>query len=228
MTLVLILSLPFVLGARPITGTRALRPERSVQTPVRFPTADSALARQFLAAVRGASPVLCELALRSLDNRFGGWWTQTSIGPASDDASARALLEWSGGRDARSDASAVPLLRAALSDADLCTRYTAAHLLGAMRDDERALAALLAELGSGNPRTREMAALGLGEAGATAATDEILELLDDSDARVRRTTTWALGEIEDPTALPHLLTSLRDDSDAGVRTMAAWAIANMH
>jgi HEAT repeat protein len=44
---------------------------------------------------------------------------------------------------------------------------------------------------------------------------------------VRINAAWALGEIEDPAAIPALTAALRDDRDPEVRRMAAWALGNI-
>jgi HEAT repeat protein len=70
-------------------------------------------------------------------------------------------------------------------------------------------------------------ALGLGYAEDPAAIADLGDALDDSSSEVRAAATWALGEIEDASAIPLLIPVLRDDTDPGVRRVAAWALGEI-
>jgi hypothetical protein len=178
-------------------------------------------AEEFLAAVRGADPVACELILRSVGQGWGWGW-----GGRAPDAE-RAVLErvrWATGR--RSDPASVPVLAAGLEDVDACVRRASARLLGATRHAD-AVAALLGALQSANATTRQLAAVGLGYADQPEAVDPLLGALSDGDASVRVAAAWALGRIEDRRAVTPLTRLLLDDADAGVRRAAAEALGDI-
>lgn len=52
-------------------------------------------------------------------------------------------------------------------------------------------------------------------------------LAEDSNAEVRRTAAWALGQLEDRTATPALVQALREDASVEVRRMVAWAMGQV-
>ena len=184
---------------------------------------DSMRAVRLLENARGANPVMCELAMRSIDNRYGNWG---SAGRAPDAIiGQRALLEWAASEIETADA--VPALGAALSDDDVCVRRMAARLLGRVKH-RSALTMLMGRLEDGDERTRQMAAVGLGYAESRDAVEALLSVLDDRIAAVRAAATWALGEIEDERAVDALTRLLSEDSDAMVRRQAAWALGNMY
>ncbi len=184
---------------------------------------DAVRAQLLLDNARGANAVMCELAMRSIDNRYGGWG---SAGRAPDATiGQRPLLEWASSEI--EDADAVPVLGAALSDGDVCVRRMAARLLGRVKHPS-ALAMLLRRLEDGDERTRRMAAVGLGYADNRDAVEPLLNVLDDRVAAVRAAATWALGEIEDERAVDALTRLLAEDSDPMVRRQAAWALGNMY
>lgn len=184
---------------------------------------DSTRAVRLLDNARGANPVMCELAMRSIDNRYGGWG---SAGRAPDAIlGQRALLEWASSKI--EDADAVPVLGAALSDDDVCVRRMAARLLGRV-EHRSALTMLMNRLEDRDERTRQMAAVGLGYADNRDAVDALMDVLGDRVAAVRAAATWALGEIEDERAVDSLTRLLANDSDPTVRRQAAWALGNMY
>ena len=184
---------------------------------------DSTRALLLLDNARGANPVMCELAMRSIDNRYGSWG---SAGRAPDAViGQRALLEWAGAEIKNADA--VPVLGEALSDTDVCVRRMAARLLGRVKH-RSALTMLLSQLENGDDRTRQMAAVGLGSADTSDAVGALLSVLTDRVAAVRAAATWALGEIEDERAVDALTRVLSEDSDPMVRRQAAWALGNMY
>ncbi len=71
----------------------------------------------------------------------------------------------------------------------------------------------------------------LGEIGSGggdgAATPRLVNALGDTEPLVRATAAWALGEIEDRSALPSLTRLLREDDNPDVRKAAAWALGNL-
>ncbi|MGH7718066.1 MAG: HEAT repeat domain-containing protein, partial [Gemmatimonadaceae bacterium] len=99
--------------------------------------ADSADVAAFLAAVRGAHPLMCDLAAWVVDGNFGwGHWGGGNGPGLIGDEQARALARWALGR--KHNESDIPVLRAALSDPDACVRRMAAPLLGRI-DSPRAV-----------------------------------------------------------------------------------------
>lgn len=93
-----------------------------------------------------------------------------------------------------------------------------------------AVPGLLDALGNSDWKTRKFAAMGLGEV------DQIIELgkviaalagrLTDAHVEVRDRSAWALGEIEDASAVDPLLNALKD-SEVRVRARAAWALGEI-
>src|SRR5688500_2164756 len=89
---------------------------------------DSAAVVAFLAAVRGVDPVVCDLAVRTVDQGWGWGGSETPASAAARDARVREILR-AVTRDLR-DAAVVAPLRAGLSDADHCVRRMSGPLLG--------------------------------------------------------------------------------------------------
>lgn len=186
---------------------------------------DSASLTRFLAAVRGADPVLCEIALRTMDGR--GWWSSwgSISGSALElDSASAALIRWS--HATRSDAALVPRLATALRDDDRCVRRVASGFLARIEHDASTIA-LTAALGDANAGTRSAAAVGLGIADAKRGVQPLIQRLRDPSADVRRSAAWALGAIEDKAALLPLVEVLERDGDARVRQAAAWALGQV-
>lgn len=182
---------------------------------------DSAFAEQFLAGVRGASPLVCEMAARSL----GMGWSWRGLDQHPDASrESQQLIRWATGRLETGDI--VVTLVARLEDSDACVRRMATRLLGRIRHP-RAVEALVGALGSANPWTRQLAAVGLGYAEDRASVDPLLRALRDQEASVRAASAWALGEIEDERPVPALAGVLSRDPDAGVRRAAAIALGNI-
>lgn len=194
--------------------------------------ASDTLAASLLATVRGADPVVCELAVRAVDGRHG--WSSTvdelvGVG-APLSPLQRATVRWAihdrntgpGDRDP----AAIDPLAAGLRDADPCVRRMAALKLGRMRQP-RAVSALLAALAAPDPGLRAAGALGLGYAEDAATIGELGAALGDASPQVRATAAWALGAIEDERAIPQLLPVLARDEDADVRMAAAWALGEI-
>jgi hypothetical protein len=191
--------------------------------------ADS-LANALLSTVRGADPVVCELAVRAVDGRHG--WSSTA-----DDLAGvgmpltplqRATVQWAiaGGEEGFADAAAVEPLTTGLRDPDPCVRRVAALKLGRGRDP-RGIAALRAALAAPDASLRAVGALGLGYAEDPATIDDLGGALDDSSPEVRAAAAWALGEIEDARAIPFLIPVLGQDDDPAVRRVAAWALGQI-
>ncbi len=156
---------------------------------------DSAAVDQLLRAARGADPVLCELARRTVDQQ-GGWWGGGGelpgvLGAGSDSQPPRVVTA-AVARGARAP-GVVPLLRVALGDADPCVRRLAAPLLGRV-EGAPARDAMLAALRDPSPATRHAAAIALGFAGAPEARGPLVAALrTDPAPPVRAAAAWALG-----------------------------------
>lgn len=184
------------------------------------------LASALLATVRGADPVVCELAVRAVDGRHG--WSSTADELAGVGAPLtplqRATIQWAvESEEEHADAGVVEPLAAGLRDPDACVRRMAALKLGHTRDP-RGIAALHAALEAPDVAQRAVGALGLGYAEDPAAIDDLGDALDDASPEVRAAAAWALGEIEDARAIPLLIPVLSGDEDPGVRQVAAWAL----
>jgi hypothetical protein len=184
--------------------------------------ADADFAARVIEQARGTNEFMCELALRSIDNRFGGgYWIHVPDAAIEQ----RDLIEWV--TDQTESAEAVPVLSDALSDRDLCVRRVAARLLGHVKHP-RALEALLDRLRSGDAETRQMAAIGLGHQDDRNAVEALLRALTDRAATVRAAVAWALGEIEDRRAIAALTRALKEDPDPTVRRQAARALGEIY
>jgi HEAT repeat protein len=194
---------------------------------------DTAVVAAVLAAGRGANPLLCELALRSIDrpsrwNGDMGWVIGVVPGDyALRRGDARVQRVAPAALEALHDPAAIAPLRSAIGDADPCVRRLAASLLGRLHHP-RAVAALSAALTDRDTDTRAMAALGLGLAQEAATGPALLAALRDTAPPVRALAAWALGEIEDVAASGALTRLLRGDPDRDVRMAAAWALGNLN
>jgi HEAT repeat protein len=184
---------------------------------------DASRAAQLIASARGTDAAMCALAVRYLDNRFGGWGRVEHIPDAT--VEEWDLAVWASRQITEPDA--VPVLSDALSDRDPCVRRVAARLLGRVAHP-RALEAMLDRLGAEDAQTRQMAAIALGYAEKRDAVEPLLRNLVDDAAGVRTASAWALGEIEDPRATEALVRLLSEDPDPKVRRQAAWALGNMN
>ena len=206
-------------------------PAAQAEAAVARVSSDS-LAAALLATVRGADPVVCELAVRAVDGRHG--WSSTADELAGVGATLsplqRATIQWAvdDGDDAGEGADPVVVepLAAALRDPDACVRRMAALKLGRTAHP-RAVEALTAALAGAEPGLRAVGALGLGYAEDPASIEPLGRALGDASAEVRAAAAWALGEIEDPRAIPHLVPILQGDADPAVRRVAAWALGSI-
>jgi HEAT repeat protein len=214
---------------RAVAGSAAARvlprpaSERPTELRSQVPD-DSVQVAAFLAAVRGANPVVCELASRVVDGNWG-WGGHWELGPAgSRDPQVRAIVKWA--LDHRQNDAGIAVLRAAIADSDPCVRRMAAPLLGRIRTP-RAVETLLSALRDPSETTREMAAFALAIGKPPSALEPLTAALSDPSPGVRSLAAFALGEIDDPSAIPALAALLRGDRDAEVRRMAAWAIGEI-
>lgn len=169
-------------------------------------------AGRFLAAARGADPVICALAAAPLGNRWGGGAPPAVGGPDA------TLVAWA--LKPSIDDRDLSLLEAGLRDADGCVRAMSARLLAA---DEAGPRILIGALGDDDPNVRRVAAEGLGYAEDRSSAPALIRRIEDDDAGVRAAAAWALGRIEDPSAEAALADALRD-REAAVRIAAIEAL----
>ena len=197
------------------------------------------------AAVVPARPLAGETSLRPLVERL-----------SAADASARAEAACDLGRKGAAAAPAVDALVALLPDAllvgpvecgmspwlrrvleakpDEWRRYETSPGREAARALARigrpALQPLVAALAAESPRARAHAAFAIGEMepreGRAEALGRLMQALKDDDLGVREACVRALGEIDDPEAVPALLASLRDKA-VSVRSASAWALGEI-
>lgn len=186
---------------------------------------DTASLDRLLRAVRGADPLLCELATRSVDNH-GRWsrWGPMSGNPLDGDSTAAAIISWIQ-RDHR-DPRFVARLSAGMRDTDRCVRRVAGSFLGRV-EHPSATAALLEALDDQSADTRFVAVVGLGLSEDSTALQPLVRRLSDQSADVRRAAAWSLGSLEKKAALLPLIDALNRDADARVRQAAAWAIGRV-
>ena len=199
-------------GGQPLD---AVHPARGAGNPASRGAAEVDAAA-FLAAARGADPVICSLAAAPL----GGGWGYNGAPPAEEGGEAD-LVAWAlkpsiAGRD-------LDVLEAGIRDADPCVQSMAARLLAASHEGPRILAAAL---GDDRASTRRAAVEGLGYAEDHGAVAAIIRRLEDADAGVRASAAWALGMIEDPSAEDELGEALDDDVSA-VRIAAIRALGDL-
>jgi len=199
-------------------------PVGTLQAAQRQQVSDSAQVRALLQAARGTNSLVCELAARTVDGRFGWSSGDGDFTPGSSaDSLGRDVVSWV--HERQIDPATVPLLRAAIADQDWCVRRLAAPILGHVRDPS-AMQVMLEALAASDAGTREMAALALGFADDARAVTPLVRRLGDDSPRVRATAAWALGEIESKEAVRPLIGALRD-SDALVRESAAQALGEV-
>lgn len=187
---------------------------------------DMVAVARLLDAVRGADPLLCELATRDVD-MHASWsrWGPIGSSPIETDSASAAIIKWI--QHEHNDPAVVPRLRAALRDADACVRRVGASFLGRV-DHPAALAALIDAADEASAETRYVAAIGLGLSEKKEAMETLVRRLRDDSPVVRRAAAWALGSLETRAALEPLLTALERDADPRVRQAAAWAIGQIH
>lgn len=172
-------------------------------------------AGRFLAAARGADPVICSLAAAPLGNHWG------SDAPLAVRDAESALVEWA--LKPSIQERDLTVLEGGLRDPDGCVRAMAARLLASADEGGRILQRAL---GDDAPDTRRVAAQGLGYAEDRTAVAPLIRRIEDDDAGVRAAAAWALGRIEDPAAERALGNALRDSSP-DVRLAAIHALGSL-
>jgi HEAT repeat protein len=134
---------------------------------------------------------------------------------------ARALPDGEEG-----NTTAIDALGAALKDASVRVRRTAAWSLGSI-GDRRATDALVAALSDASPDVRTRAAWALGNVEPKQAPKPLVAMLGDKDPHVRELVAWALYNIEDPGAAPALQAALRTETDKTLQLDYIRALAAM-
>jgi HEAT repeat protein len=117
------------------------------------------------------------------------------------------------------DSRAIEPLMTALRDERELVCVAAAETLGDM-GVERATDQLIATLGDEDDWVREVAANALVRLGKFAV-QPLTRALNSTNAKIRRGATYALGQIQDPRAVPSLVTALADKE---TREAAAYAL----
>src|SRR5688572_14864028 len=153
----------------------------SPATDTRAPDAIGADVNALLTAARGAPPLLCSMAARSVHNFYG--WGDASDAPAPPLGTVVSESDRSLGRSPLPD-SDIALLIDALSSDDACVREMAVRLVG-RQPDERVTAPLLARLRSDDASVRSVAAMGLGLVDTDEAVAPLIATLRDESPAVR-------------------------------------------
>lgn len=107
----------------------------------------------------------------------------------------------------------MPLLIAALEDADSYVREAAADSLGRFRGRD-AVAHLIESLNDPSCKVREHAARSLARMGDPEAADPLVALLSDENRDVHRSAALALGNLRDARAIEPLIALAAKDSVA--------------
>lgn len=183
---VLVATVPVIpVAVRSLNGSAMPLGAAVMPTASQEQRADPAAVRAFLAGVRGANPIQCELILQSFD----AW--SSNRAPDRDSA---AWAVTSVVRRRVAAAQAVPDLVSVMRADDACAARVAARLLGRSRLPA-ARTELLAALGDSSPLVRRLGAIGLGFSDDTTAGPRLVRALADRDAGVRAAAAWALGAV---------------------------------
>ena len=139
------------------------------------PGDEAAWAREVLDASRGATRILCGLATRALEARYGmGPWT-----PPAALVDSSGAMAWAQGD--RRGAAAIPVLLNGLNETDGCVRAVASRLI-AQATSQTAMDGLVRALAAPMGGTRAAAAVALGLGDHTMAVDPLIDRLGDEDA----------------------------------------------
>lgn len=157
----------------------------AVRTADATEQAGEAPVRAFLAGVRGANPIQCEMILQS----FNAWGS--SEAPDHDSVALAATMV---ARRRIAAGAPVAVVVGAFRGGDDCESRVAARLLGRSQVPA-ARSALLAALEDESAPVRQRAAIGLGFSGDSTASGSLVRALGDRDARVRAAAAWALGAV---------------------------------
>ncbi len=185
-----------------------------------------------------ASALRDRLADKSADRRGGAAYTLGLLGDEravdpliaalkDEDAVVRVAAARALGRIG--DERAVDPLIGALQDEDEIVREAAAWALGSI-GDEQAVEPLIAALQDEDERTFVRVAAGetLGLIGDEQAVAALIAVLQDEEPPVQRVAAYALGRIEDTSAVPDLIALLNDTSrEPHVRSEVADALGKI-
>jgi hypothetical protein len=187
---------------------------------------DTASVSRLLTSVRGAAPLYCELVTRNVEQRGSwSYWGGMGSDPLVTDTASASLLRWAqgkhndpsvvpklrgglrdsdacvrrvaGGLLAHVDhANAKAALMDALDDDRAEVREVAAFGIG-IAEYAAAVDELIGRLKDTSPGVRRASAWALGAIEQKKAVPALMTLLArDSDARVRQTAAWAIGNIK--------------------------------
>lgn len=143
--------------------------------------------RAYMAGMRGANAIQCEVALSS----FNSW--SSSRAPDRDSTAWNVSMVI---HRRIASADIVPELVGAMRSDDECVSRLAARLLGRSRLAP-ARSALLSALGDTDAQVRQLAAIGIGFSEDTTANNQLIRALADRDERVRAAAAWALGAVNE-------------------------------
>src|SRR3989442_10148047 len=201
------------------------------------PAFDSATVTRVLNQLKASDSSVCALAGKALTN-YGGFWGHrfADRGMPMHQPMPTPMPMPGGGGDGfhvnmhentrDMDPAVLRAFRAVIRDDNRCVRNIAARVLG-NRGGSGSYNLFIGMLKDARADFRETGALGLGERGDTRAISPLSDALSgDASPVVRMTAAWALGEIEEKTAVGALTRALADRAPE-VRRTAAWALGEI-
>src|SRR3989475_6579938 len=201
------------------------------------PALDSATVTRVLNQLKSSDSSVCALAGEALTN-YGGFWGHRFADPGMPMPQPMPTpmpMPGGGGggfhvnmhentRDI--DPAVLRAFRAVIRDDNRCVRNIAARGLGS-RGGSESYNLLLGMLKDARADLRATGALGLGEREDTRAIGPLSDALSGDAGPVGRTTAaWALGQIDEKTAIGALTRALGDRAPE-VRRTAAWALGEI-
>src|SRR5712691_7802693 len=201
------------------------------------PALDSATVTRLLNQLKVSDSAVCALAGEALTN-YGGFWGHAFADPGMPMPQPMPTpMPMPGGgpgevhvdmhentRDM--DPAVLRAFRAVIRDDNRCVRNIAARVLGNHGGSE-SYSLFVGMLKDARADFRETGARGLGELQDSRAITPLVDALSgDASPVVRMTAAWALGEIEEKTAIDALARALGDRAPE-VRRTAAWALGEL-
>ena len=219
-----------------LTAANAPTTDRTADSAARFPESGAearAAAACDAGRARDANAIPMLIAMLGDDRRinpmrcYGNGWNpamESLDHPSPGEQAALALASIS--------KPAVASLISALDDPSPVVRRNAAWAIGEVRgsrsiERDNALPPLIRLLTDVNPTVRRAAAFGLSELKMRDGVEPLIMAIHDTDAAVRGTVVFALGEIADDRATPALTQTVVSDSDPEIRRAAAWALGEI-